>query len=251
MENIQKTSDYSIFKYLVGNRKVNLKKSHLRNLKNSIQKDNLLNLHPIIVNKNLEIIDGQHRLQAAKELGIEIYYIQSETVKDEHLIDCNVNQKSWELDNYIDYFSEKEKLSDYISLQNLMKKTGLKPKALLTLIIGNVSTSLLLFMKTGKFKLPINPDFYKNIESYLDFISFVNDKRLSPKSMFTNHYFTGAFRWLILTSGFNFKLFISKLEQRWFDLKPQRGSEDFYKLLISIYNFKNHTRLEEEYGKIS
>lgn len=91
MTRLERTSDYSLFKLLRGNRDLN--KPHMNKMKEAIESDNRLNLHPIIVNKNFEVIDGQHRLQCAKELGVDIFYIRSEDVENKHIINCNVNQK--------------------------------------------------------------------------------------------------------------------------------------------------------------
>lgn len=245
MEQIEKTNNFSQFKYLLGNRPIN--KSHLKKLKSSIEKDNRLNLHPIIVNEKFEIIDGQHRLECARQLGIEIFFIRSQNITDDHLIDCNVNQKSFECENYIEYFAIKEKKNEYIQLKKMLDSTGLKPKALLTLILGIVSINLLEFLKTGKFKFPQNDDSSEILCFYHNFISYSKDKRLKPISMFTNHNFTRALRWLFKTTGFESFIFFKKLDLRWFDLKPQRTAEDWYSLLISIYNFKNHSRIEDEF----
>jgi hypothetical protein len=247
MEKVESTKNYEIFKYLEGNRTLN--SNHLRKLKKSIEDNNHLNLHPIIVNQNFEVIDGQHRLQCAKDLGLDIYYIKSDKVNDDHLIACNVNQKSFECDNYIDYFAIKEKRDEYIRLKSMMKTTTLKPKALLTLILGTVSTNILDFLKTGKFKFPISENPEKTVDMFLEFLMYVKDKRINPTSMFTNHNFTKSFRWLTRTSGFDLQVFYKKLDLRWFDLKPQRSAEDWYSLLISIYNFKNQNRIDDEYTR--
>lgn len=249
MDQIEKTKEYDKFNILDGNRPID--KYHLKKLIASIQKDNRLNLHPIIVNDSFEIIDGQHRYNAAKELGLEIFYIRSNTITDEHLIDCNVNQKSFDVENYIDFFAVKEKKEDYINLKNLIKSSGLKPKALLTLIIGVVSTNILEFIKTGKFKFPNSSDPKIIMDFYSDFCAYTKDKRIKPSSMFTNHNFTRSLRWLFNTKNFESEIFFKKLDLRWFDLKPQRTSEDWYTLLISIYNFKNHNRIEDEYSNKS
>ncbi len=247
MEQVQKTNDYSKFNILKGNRP--LDRYHLKKLKESVEKENHLNLHPIIINQNNEVIDGQHRLEVARQLGLDIFFIKSDTVTDEHLIHCNVNQKSFEVENYIDYFAIKERKEEYIQLKNMLKSSCLKPKALLTLILGVVSTNLLEFLKTGKFKFPSNEDSSGIMNFYSDFMAYVKDKRIKPFSIFTNHNFTRAFRWLFKTTGFDRHLFFKKLDMRWFDLKPQRTSEEWYTLLISIYNFKNHNRIEDEYSK--
>jgi hypothetical protein len=242
MSQIQKTTDYQIFKKMDGNRHLEL--YHLKKLSAAIQKDNQLNVHPIIVNKDFYVIDGQHRLEVAKSLGLEIFYIQSDTVTDLHVIDGNVNQKSFEVENYIDYFAIKERNPVYIELKGMLKSTGLKPKSLLTLILGVVSPNILGFLKTGKFQFPDKEDPKKIMDFYFDFIAYVKDKRLKPISMFTNHNFTRSLRWLYNTTGFEAAIFFKKLDLRWFDLKPQRTAEDWYSLLINIYNFKNHNRIE-------
>ncbi len=247
MIHILQTKDYYIFKKMEGNR--HLDRFHLKKLSAAIERDNQLNVHPIIVNRDLYVIDGQHRLEAAKILGIDIFYIQSDTVTDLHVIEGNVNQKGFDVDNYIDYFAIKEKNSVYIELKEMLKSTGLKPKALLTLILGGVSQNILSFLKTGKFQFPNNEDRKKILDFYFDFLSYVKDKRLKPISMFTNHNFTRALRWLFNTSGFDSYILFKKLDLRWFDLKPQRAAEDWYTLLISIYNFKNHNRIEDEWTK--
>jgi hypothetical protein len=242
MPQIQKTMDYSIFNKMEGNR--HLDRFHLKKLTAAIKEDNQLEVHPIIVNKDFCVIDGQHRLEAAKALGYEIFFIQSDNVTDLHVIHGNVNQKSFEVDNYIDYFAIKEKNPVYIQLKEMLKSTGLKPKALLTLILGTISPSILDFLKTGKFQFPRGDTQHKILDLYFDFMAYVKDKRIKPISIFTNHKFTRALRWLYNTNGFDSVTFFKKLDLRWFDLKPQTDAQAWYNLLICIYNFKNHNRIE-------
>lgn len=247
MSEIAKTTEYEIFKKMDGNR--HLDRYHLKKLRSAIEQDNQLNVHPIIVNKDFYVIDGQHRLEVAKQLNCEIFYIKSDTVTDLHVIHGNVNQKSFDVENYIDYFAIKEKKKEYIQLKEMLKSSGLKPKALLTLILGVVSPSILEFLKTGKFQFPISQDPLEVLNFYFDFSAYVKDKRIRPHSMFTNHNFTRALRWIYKTSGFDSGIFFKKLDMRWFDLKPQRSAEEWHSLLIGIYNFKNQNRIEDEYTK--
>mgnify|MGYP003676458481 CR=1 FL=1 len=67
---LKSTKSYSIFNSIIGNR--NLDSKNLKRIKESINEIGLQ--MPILVNQNKSIIDGQHRLQAAKELEIPITY---------------------------------------------------------------------------------------------------------------------------------------------------------------------------------
>jgi len=246
MSEVLVTQNYKKFKIMDGNPK--LLNIHVRKLKKAIEEDNQLELHPIIVNKDFYVIDGQHRLQVAKELGLNIYYIKSDTVRDEHALSARIQQAS-RIEDRIDYFCIRQKKPEYILLRKMLNASGLRPKALLTLILGCLTSSILEFVKSGRFIFPEKEDPNEILEFYYDFSAYVKDKRITPSSMFSNHNFTRAFRWIFNTSGFDKETFFKKLDIRWFDLKPQRNAQEWYSLLIEIYNFKNHSKLQEEYGK--
>ncbi len=61
---VYQTSDLSIFKQIEGNRVPNLQ--HIKRLADSIRVYGM-KCNPILVNERMEVIDGQHRLMAAKE----------------------------------------------------------------------------------------------------------------------------------------------------------------------------------------
>src|SRR5689334_746420 len=68
---IYQTTDYDQFQLIAGNRSLN--KANLKKLTASMKEEHLL--IPIIVNEKMEIIDGQHRFVAAKDLNKPVYYI--------------------------------------------------------------------------------------------------------------------------------------------------------------------------------
>ena len=75
---IHSTYDLNVFKILEGNRNINL--LHVERLVKSIEENGFLKM-PIIVNKNYEVIDGQHRLEAAKKSKSMVYYIIEKNVQ--------------------------------------------------------------------------------------------------------------------------------------------------------------------------
>ena len=67
------TKDYDIFQIIEGNRPVDEK--HVKQLISNMTKyGNLTPNFPIVVNEAIEVIDGQHRIAALKELGWPVFY---------------------------------------------------------------------------------------------------------------------------------------------------------------------------------
>ena len=67
------TKDYDQFKILEGNREINV--SNVKSLqKLMLNNGNLTYEFPVIVDKDMYVIDGQHRIEALKGLGWEVGY---------------------------------------------------------------------------------------------------------------------------------------------------------------------------------
>lgn len=146
MQNIQITQDHSLFKRIPGNRKIN--QAHVNRLIRSLENNATASKYtPIIVNENHEIIDGQHRLEALKELGLPVHYVVEKGLNLSDVQALNSLSKPWSpMDfarsfaeignqNYVTYIAFKEEfklnhdiLQNYLSLDDgittLMFKTG-------------------------------------------------------------------------------------------------------------------------------
>jgi hypothetical protein len=94
------TSNYTQFKTLQDNREVNA--VHVRRLVESFNDMHLI--CPIIVNENLEVIDGQHRLQASIETGMPIYYIIVPGYGIKEVQRLNANQKNWTKTDFLEMY---------------------------------------------------------------------------------------------------------------------------------------------------
>ena len=120
---VLKTYDLSIFKQLPGNRPPNL--LHIKRLRQSMIDHGVL-MCPIIVNENMEVIDGQHRLLAAKGLdGVPIYYIKAENYRLEQVHTLNMNQKNCSKKDFVDGYAEMG-LEPYIKLKRFMENADLR-----------------------------------------------------------------------------------------------------------------------------
>lgn len=114
---IHSTTNYEKFLKFASNREV--KKAHLKNLIESVSRKNLLHLFPIVVNSKYEIIDGQHRLAAAKALNQPVYYIINSSVSQADIAMVNNNRRGWSAKDYIRFYYE-EGVPQYKSLKYLI-----------------------------------------------------------------------------------------------------------------------------------
>lgn len=90
-------TDYTQFKSLDENRSV--RESRVKRLMESIEEGEVLN--PIVVNQEMEIIDGQGRFEAKKRLGLPIYYVVDKNADIEDCRRMNAFNTKWTMMDYI------------------------------------------------------------------------------------------------------------------------------------------------------
>jgi hypothetical protein len=94
---VYQTSDYGQFKILFGNRNTN--ELHVKRLIQSFKTRYLFS--PILVNEKMQIIDGQHRFLACKELSLPINYIVARGYGLEEVQILNTNNSNWTKHDYL------------------------------------------------------------------------------------------------------------------------------------------------------
>ena len=144
------TRDYSMFKTVTGNREVD--KGHVQKLKREIQKKDL-DL-PIFINENDEVVDGQHTLQARKELGKPVRYIRGRFENEFDVAIMNANRKNWPMTAYLNFHIENGK-KDYQIIKAMTKQYSLPLECAIFLLAGGYSMwrETRTDFKQGKFKI--------------------------------------------------------------------------------------------------
>ena len=174
------TDSYSIFNKIIGNRSID--KKNLNRLKKSIHKIGLQ--QPILVNENLSIVDGQHRLQAVKELNIPVQYFISNKTSENDIDELQVS-KPWNAFDYCDRNAKRgnEDCIKAIDIANEMNDESNNKFSVInaiTLLSESMSTSIMQSLKNESYK--INIERAKNIFKCLQILSTNNSTRFNPYS---------------------------------------------------------------------
>lgn len=117
---VYKTYNLSIFRQIEGNRIPNLQ--HIRRLSESIRVYGMM-CNPILVNEKMEVIDGQHRLLAAKEAESFIYYIIMHGYSLNEVHTLNLNQKNWTKKDFMEGYANMG-IDSYIKLRDFVNKNN-------------------------------------------------------------------------------------------------------------------------------
>lgn len=143
---IRCTQDYTLFKYLKQNR--NIRENGA--LKESMRLANDLKTFPIIVNKNYEILDGQHRFKYAQLFNYPVYFKIVDDFDMHHVRNWNSCSKLWKAEDYLKSFVD-DGYEQYIQLNKLYEYSKIPLSTLLSLL--DPSTLRTQSFKKGDFKL--------------------------------------------------------------------------------------------------
>lgn len=149
---VYSTSDYSVFNKLRGNREIfdNRKNMIIESINNRGWIRN-----PIVVNENMEIIDGQGRFEALKELGLPVEYVVSKGATIDDCIALNVRQANWKNIDYVKCFANLGN-EDYILLLSLYSAYPNMPDTCVNTIAGTLMSdgaSCSMALRNGKFRI--------------------------------------------------------------------------------------------------
>jgi len=154
-----KTSDYDIFQLSKFNRNVLIKKEMLKQAEEGF-------IAPIIVNENLMVIDGQHRLEASKMVDVPVQYMVIKGLDKNDIVRMNTVQKPWGMINFIEAFANQGN-PEYVKLVDLLKDVY-GNTTVVSQVACNVSSTIPArkIIESGNFK-------FSNYEKTLEFFSFL------------------------------------------------------------------------------
>ena len=247
------TSDLNIFKFLTGNRPPN--PQHIKRLAASIKENGML-CNPILVNENHEIIDGQHRYLAAKEVNSPVYYIIAKGYALSQVHTLNINQKNWTSKEFLEGYVDMG-LKDYILLKDFWTEHNWLTLSDAISICSNTTSSTAMLgskrvLKNGKIEGKVKDfkcgtwkarDMNKAQENALKI------KLIEPyfKDGYNSSVFVGTMLSLFNNSNFDHSHFMNKLRIQPTALVKNATRQQCEMLIEDIYNFKNRQKVNLRY----
>lgn len=243
---ILKSFDYAIFKAIKGNRAVN--ELHVLRLIKSFKTKYLVS--PILVNSKLEVVDGAHRLEACKRLGLPVYYVvvPYNGLEDIHLL--NTYNLNWKVSDYLDAYCALGK-PEYLKVRefrNQYPDFSIKSAmVILTQLVRGREEGFLVHgnvkkadhtgksFESGTFKVRDLAASYNIAAMLSDFKQFYNG--------YSRSIFVGTMLQLFKSDKYNHEEMIAKLHLQPTALTNCVNAIQYREVLEDIYNYKRREKV--------
>ena len=255
-QTVQTTKNYARFKLLQGNR--DLIEGNIKAVMNQISAFG--QRQPIIINERNEIIDGQHRLEACRRLGLAVKYIVDAGARIDHVISANIVGKKWSMLDYIKRFVA-EGNEHYVKLYEFMveaKSAGIPSSSALQIvrqghrdrtyymyddgkvrIHGGSNKAKRLYavgndMNLGQFTMPNKKGVQERFESVLAFRAF---------PFYKHGRFIQALLQVMRITDFDVKRLAKQAEKYPSRFTNEPDTDSFVRMFESVYNYRSSKKL--------
>lgn len=246
---VYRTNDLSTFKTLPGNRVPNLQ--HINRLVYSINKYGM-KCNPILVNERMEVIDGQHRLEAAKIANTFVYYIIVNGYSLTEVHTLNLNQKNWSKTDYMEGYANMN-INPYVKLRDFTLKNDDFSFSNCLALCSNVVMPADAYLASQTSKL-INP---KNVFEEGTWIGkdFDLAQDWANKIRMVGTYYDGynrstfirCFINLLSNDKFDFNEFMHKLRLQPSALVDCVNTDQYRTVIEDIYNWRSRNKISLKY----
>lgn len=231
MLKVLSTIDYGQFKIDKANR--HLQAKHVKDLAMSIQTHNYMPYNPIMISQDGYIIDGQHRIAAARSLKIPVSYVVVPNTNLETVRLLNANLRPWALNDFVNCFIILGN-KDFKILRDFREKYLLPITTASYLLGKRLSGSInggkgAKYIKDGTFKV-VN---LEEAEKMMNMLSAIRHK--TDRNIWRSREFIAAFI-RICEKGANPELMIEQLKASPEKVHVQPSVMHYVFVLQDIYN---------------
>ena len=234
------TTNYKMFKHTLGNRMLNKNKIKkiVSDIKNNLDR---LSDFPILVDPaNMQIKDGQHRLESAMTAQVPIYYIFARPMQLHEIARVNSNTERWKATDFINCYVEQGN-EEYKILRDFIKEYGFPLSVTMGLLIGRKTPEggggQQLQEKFERGQFVVSRPALEEAKELAKLIA-----RFSKFSAHTSRNFINAIEAIRSKGLCDFDILVKKFEQKPDMLKPHQDKKAFIANLELVYNLNAHKR---------
>ena len=226
---IYQTTDYDRFKFNKLNREID--PARVEFWKRTLTDNDLLCDNPMLIDSSDNIIDGQHRLCAAKELGITVYYQVATRATINDAPTLNSQNKGWTNLDYLTAWCNAGN-AEYIKLRRIYDQYPWMQLSTLYRLLSHGKSFLGLTddFKGGRFVVTDEPFAHEVARCAKDFAQYVPFWR---ETVFIN-----AIANLCDNSNYDHARMMNKMKLVANKLVRCASGPDYITLFSSIYNYK-------------
>lgn len=234
-EQVYCTTDYALFSHMKGNRPIDQK--NVDKLAENMKKVGFKKAFRIVVDPEGRVKIGQHRLLAAEQAQVPVYYVVDTELTVQEMQDAENMQKKWSLHDYIYSYAQLGN-EEYIKLESTYVGSVF-PQAAISQFWGRAyGISLLSYyehVKKGIFKFTDQRKAKFDLlqRQVLDIFEF--NKKLINRANAVEGTLV-----LICHPDYNHRQMLHKLENMQSRLVVCPTRDEYTKILFEIYNYKNH-----------
>jgi hypothetical protein len=220
------TIEYGAFKWLKGNRELN--HEHVNQIKSAMKDRNYLDAVPILVNGRLEIVEGQHRFIAARDLKMPVPFRVKYDADLEMVQALNQHQRNWGQTEFARSYASlgKEDYEKYIEFQ---RKWRFDHSATMHMLTGSNARNTRAFNK-GLFKVKLSLEKANRMaEMIYDF-----ERHFTG---FKERSFVAALLYIFDLPGYNHKRMVHKMKIKGQGMPQRRNKDEYIAALEKAYNY--------------
>lgn len=244
------TTNLEQFKYLSFNRPID--RNHVVKMKSVLQNKNDWKNHPLLVTKDMEVIDGQHRLEASKLLGIPVHYEISENYRPEDVFNINTCQKRWQPIDFMHYHAELGN-SEYTKLRSFMRDMGY-PLNVMLIWLSKEEDGRQTRFRDGKFVFRLTEDTLSAMMASKQIIDILKKKHIKPISIYKQQSFHKALKYVLCNPMVDVDYLLSKIENYSSFIKYCQSWQEYVDILADIHNMyqkNNRIRVIKDGNKVA
>ena len=224
------TYDYDAFKLMPGNRQAD-QTVRTSKVRKSIERNGLIPT-PIVVNENMEIIDGQARYTVCREMRLPIYFTEVKGLSVKECVAVNSATTTWKVGDYI-YSQASIGNANYSILKRYMETYPNLPIGIYIYALSGLVSASNAPLKNGGFK--VDQSLLASADKKLKWLAGFEDLCKDAGGIRNNFGIVLLFCY-DLPEIDNVRL-ERKLHERSFEIKSYSRMPEWLEVVERVYNF--------------